>query len=87
MVISIYVFSFWWLRSQTPTRALLLDPAGGLLSPVPLFCPPPKQIFGYAPVRISANTKTNVLPTMAIYSAAELCLIAAFSHRWLLRLF
>ena len=22
------------------------DPAGGLLSPVPLFCPPPKQISG-----------------------------------------
>ena len=48
MVISIYVFSFWGLRPQTPTRALLLDPAGGLLSPVPLFCPPPKQISGYA---------------------------------------
>jgi len=26
-----------------------LDPAGGLLSPVPLFGPPPKQISGYAP--------------------------------------
>jgi len=27
-----------------------LDPAGGLLSPVPWFCPPPKQISSYAPV-------------------------------------
>jgi len=29
--------------------ALPLDPAEGLLFPVPLFCPPPKQISGYAP--------------------------------------
>jgi len=49
MLISIYVFGFWGLRSQTPTRALPLDPPGGLLSPVPRFCPPPKQISGYAP--------------------------------------
>jgi len=28
---------------------LPLDPAGGLLSPVSRFCPPPKQISGYAP--------------------------------------
>jgi len=49
MVISIYVFSFWGLHHQTPTRALPLDPTGGLLSSVPLFCPSPKQITGYAP--------------------------------------
>jgi len=42
------------LRPQTPTRVLPLDPTGGLLSPVPRFCPPPKQISGYAPVRIHA---------------------------------
>jgi len=35
---------------QTPTRVLPLDPGGGLLSPVPQFCSPPKQISGYAPV-------------------------------------
>ena len=28
-----------WLRPQTPTRALPLDPAGGLLSPAPSFVP------------------------------------------------
>jgi len=28
-------FSFWGLRPQTPTGALPLDPAGGLLSPRP----------------------------------------------------
>ena len=33
---------------QTPTRALPLDPTGGLLPPFTLFCPPPKQIYGYA---------------------------------------
>jgi len=38
MVISIYIFSFWG-KPQMPTRTLPLDPAGGLLSPVPLFCP------------------------------------------------
>ena len=37
------------LCPQTPTRALPVDPAGGLLSPVPRFCFPPKQIYGYAP--------------------------------------
>jgi len=50
MVISIYVFGFWGLHPETPTRALLLAGCtGGLLSPVPLFCPPPKQISDYAP--------------------------------------
>jgi len=34
--------------SLPPCRSLPLDPAGGLLSPVPLFCPPPEQISGYA---------------------------------------
>jgi len=34
-------------RPQTPTRVLPLYPAGGLLSPVPRFCPYPKQISGY----------------------------------------
>ena len=49
MVISIYVFSLWGLCPQTHTRVLPLDPAEGLLSPVPLLCPPPKQISGNAP--------------------------------------
>jgi len=39
LVISIYVFSFWGLRPQIPTRALPLDNAGGLLSPVPVLSP------------------------------------------------
>jgi len=48
MVFSMHIIisSFWGLRPQTPTRALPLDPAGDL---VPRFCPPPKQISGYAP--------------------------------------
>jgi len=44
------VLVYLQLRPQTPTRALPMDPAGGLLSPVPRFCPPPEQISGYAPV-------------------------------------
>ena len=41
---SIYIY----LCPQTPTRALPLEPTGGLLSPVPRFCPPPKQIVLFA---------------------------------------
>jgi len=33
--LSTFVSGFWELRPQTPTGALLLDPAGGLLSPRP----------------------------------------------------
>ena len=47
MVISTYVFI-----SFCSFAPLLLDPAGGLLFPVPPpFCPPPKQISGYALAR------------------------------------
>jgi len=46
-LLALYVFSFWGLRPQTPTRALPLDPAGGLLSSVPVLSPS-KQISGYA---------------------------------------
>jgi len=35
-LLAYYVFSFSGLRPQTPTRTLPLDPAGGLLSPVPV---------------------------------------------------
>jgi len=38
-LLAYYVFSFAGLRPQTPTRALPLDPAGGLLSPVPVLSP------------------------------------------------
>ena len=48
MVISTYVFSFWGLRPQIPTRPMPLDPVGDFC-PQSLFCPPPKQISGYAP--------------------------------------
>ena len=34
-----------------PHQGSAPGPAGGLLSPVPRFCPPPKQISGYAPDR------------------------------------
>ena len=59
-----YVFSFWelcpWgLCPQTPIRVLPLDPAGGLLSLVPRYCPPPKQISGYAP---DSNNAQRLLP-------------------------
>ena len=54
-VISIYVFSFWGLRSQTPTRVGPFGPVGGLLSPVPRVCPPPKPISGYASVIIGVG--------------------------------
>jgi len=70
MVIGIYVFSFWRLRSQTSIRALPLDPAGGQ-SP---FCPPPKQISGYAPgidiidCRSTPSIKTY---TNALYEEAK----------------
>ena len=57
MVISIYVFSFWG-EPPDPTRPLPLDPAGGLLFPVPLFCPPSKQISGYAS-EFSASASTS----------------------------
>jgi len=60
MVVSIYVFSYWGLLPQTPSRALPLDPAGGLVSPVPLFCPPPKQISGYAPVYYLVNVRKRM---------------------------
>jgi len=39
IIINIYVFSFWGIRTQTPTGTVLLDPGGGLLSPDLLFCP------------------------------------------------
>ena len=41
MVISVYVFSFWGLRPQTPTRALPLDPLGDFWPQFPGFVPLP----------------------------------------------
>ena len=38
-LLAYYIFSFSGLRPQTPTRALPLDPAGRLLSPVPVLSP------------------------------------------------
>ena len=54
IVVLVNTLSEWLLAymsstSQILIRALPLDPAGGLLSPVPRFCPPPKQISGYVP--------------------------------------
>ena len=45
MVISIYVLSFWGLRPQASTRTLSLNPAGGLLSPVPVLSPSEKKFW------------------------------------------
>ena len=49
----------WWLRPQTLTTALLLDPAGGLLSPVPLFCPL-RNKFLATPLRVTTHLKNLV---------------------------
>jgi len=46
MVISIYVFSFWGLHPQTPTRARPLDPAGVLLSSDPVLSPSETPLYG-----------------------------------------
>ena len=69
MVFSTYIFSFWGLgpqSPQTPTRALPLNPAGGLLSPVPRFCPPLKQISGYAPATLPCASDLKLQPLKLI---------------------
>ena len=53
-----FVSGFWGLRPQIPTGALPLDPAGGLPSPDPLFCPP-QQIPGYAPLGLTPAKSTS----------------------------
>jgi len=73
MVISVYVFSCWRLRSQTPTRALPLDPAVGLLSLVPRFCHPPKQISGYAPGRYMDFTNDGELIVYGLFGNGVIC--------------
>ena len=57
MIFSIYIFIFWGLCPQTPSRALPLDPAGDFcpLSPV---LSPPKQISGYAPGGAPSKSRT-----------------------------
>ena len=47
---SVYVSSFWGLRSQTPTGAVPLHPVGGLL-----FCPPALSKFLATPLLLEQN--------------------------------
>jgi len=45
------ISGFWGLHPQTPTGALPLNPAGGLLSPNPVLTLPPNP--GYVTVLVS----------------------------------
>jgi len=45
---------------QNPTEVMTLDPAGDFLPPNLLFCPPPKQLPGYAPALLFAGNNSRV---------------------------
>ena len=50
MVISVYACrQLLGASPPDPLQSSALDSTGGLMSPVPRFCPPPKQISSYAP--------------------------------------
>ena len=55
--------------------AVPMDPTWGLLSPVPLFCPPPKQIFGYAPAGFNDDCALQMINLYDVYCVSDLAAV------------